>query len=47
MWRGFMIFLLKWMICTYQILVEGDFDIAYCAVMGTGLDTYYRKFLPF
>ena len=47
MWTGLMIFLWKWMICTYQILVKGDFDIAYCAVMGTGLDAYLRKFLVF
>ena len=35
------------MICTHQILVKGDFDIAYCAVIGTGLDAYLREISSF
>ena len=41
------------MICIYQIFREmrliskGDFDIAYSAVMGFGLDAYLRKFIVF
>ena len=40
------------MIYIYQILEKcdiskGDFDIAYCAVMGIGLDACLRKFIVF
>ena len=28
-----------------RLMSKGDFDIAYSAVMGTGLDGYLRKFI--
>ena len=49
MWRGLLISLSKWMIYIYQILEKwdskGDFDIAYSAVMGIGLNAYLKKFI--